>query len=310
MMELASRMELGKAKMGRPVGSTMLDDPLTDPKVLAERNKARRKRERERERKAAVLEGREPVVELRTPGRPKKQHGPPSPLALPNTGLIAAAPTAVEAAVAISLPDYAVTAASMAAEAERMAAESAAAESAAAEQAATAAAAEAEAEAVIEAAATEAAAAEIEAAIEQVAACAAAEAEAIGAAVEGIVASVEQAEAERLRKAQAEARKIAPDRGFIDEARSRSTARVVDDGIEATCFICMDSHPNAYMPCCRHLVHRACVQRWHAMGQDKTGKHELRAPTEGSGWKPVAMARLHECPHCGSPLLSARVPRI
>ena len=49
----------------------MLDDPLTDPKVLAERNKGRRKRERERERKAASLEGRQPVFELQKPGRKK-----------------------------------------------------------------------------------------------------------------------------------------------------------------------------------------------------------------------------------------------
>ena len=153
----------------------------------------------------------------------------------------------------------------------------------------------------IEAAATEAAAAEIKAAIEQAAASVAERAKAIGEAVEGMLASLEKAEAERLRLERRLARELMADRGFVDEARSRSKART-----DPTCFICMDvnSHADAYMPCCLHRVHRACIQRWHSIGQDKT-KHQISTPKQGGGWKPVAMARVHECPHCGSEMQSA-----
>ena len=143
--------------------------------------------------------------------------------------------------------------------------------------------------------------------VELAAACAAAEAEceAIGAAMEGMVAALETAEAQRLRIEKRLAREVASDRGYIDEARTRLSARN-----ENPCFICMDSHTDAYMPCCQHRVHSACIKRWHAMGQDKDGRHAVKAPRRDGGWKPVAMARVHECPHCGAEMLSARVPRV
>jgi hypothetical protein len=183
----------------------------------------------------------------------------------------------------------------------------AAAESVAADQAAAEATAEAASEAAIKAATADVAAAEIEAAIEQVAACVAAEhAEAIGAAVEELVAAVEQAETRRLRLERRLAHEIAPDRDFIDEARARPSPRN-----ENACFICMNSDlpTDSYMPCCRHHVHRACIARWHGMGQNKT-KNQVKTPKQDGGWKPVAMARLHECPHCSAEMLSARVPML
>ena len=69
---------------------------------------------------------------------------------------------------------------------------------------------------------------------------------------------------------------------------SRSNART-----DLTCFICMDvdSHADAYMPCCLYRVHRACIATWHALGQNKT-KHVIMAPKQDNGWTPVAM---HEC---------------
>jgi hypothetical protein len=116
---------------------------------------------------------------------------------------------------------------------------------------------------------------------------------------------LETAEAQRLRLEKRLAREVASDRGYIDEARTRLSARN-----ENPCFICMDSHTDAYMPCCQHRVHSACIKRWHAMGQDRDGRHAVKAPRRDGGWKPVAMARVHECPHCGAEMLSARVPRV
>jgi hypothetical protein len=194
----------------------------------------------------------------------------------------------------------------MAAEADLMAAERAAAKSAAAEQAAAEAAAEATAEAAIEAAATEAAAAEIEAAIIQVAACVAAVEAAMGEVLGVMVSELTEVEADRQRVAQAWARKIAPDRGYVDEARSRSNARE-----RHACFICLDSDlpTDSYMPCCQHHVHRACIARWHGLGRD-ISKHQVKGPNQYGGWKPVDLARVHDCPHCGQHIPSARVPRL
>ena len=123
----------------------------------------------------------------------------------------------------------------------------------------------------------------------------------MGKVLEETVAELMTAEAKRLREARRLARQIASDRGFVDEVHSRSNPRM-----ELECFICMLAETDAYMPCCLHRVHRACIQRWHSMGQDKT-KHQISAPKQGGGWKPVAMARVHECPHCGSEMQSARV---
>ena len=133
-----------------------------------------------------------------------------------------------------------------------------------------------------------------------------AEHEAVGAAVEELVEAVEQAEARRLQLERRLAREIAPGRDFIDEARARPSARN-----ENACFICMNSDEatDSYMPCCRHHVHRACILRWHGMGQNKT-KHQIKAPKQDGGWKPVDMARLHQCPNCSAEMLSARVPRL
>ena len=67
---------------------------------------------------------------------------------------------------------------------------------------------------------------------------------------------MEKIEAERVRLEKRLARELIADRGFVDEARSRSNART-----DLTCFICMDvdSHADAYMSCCLHRVHRACI---------------------------------------------------
>jgi hypothetical protein len=163
--------------------------------------------------------------------------------------------------------------------------------------------------AAVEAAAATLVAAEIEAATEAV------EAErvqqVVGAVVEEMVVAVE-AEQKRQQKAQTQAALLASDRGFVDEA-SRPAARIIDDGIEDTCGICLLECPNAYMPCCRNHVHSACVKRWHGMGRDKT-KHQVKTPKEGGGptqWVLVALERLHECPlGCGAALLSARLPSL
>ena len=160
-------------------------------------------------------------------------------------------------------------------------------------------------EAAVGQAAAELADAEIEAAIEQAAAYVAAEhAEAISEAMEGMLASLEKVEADRLRLERRLTRQTGSDRGYVDAARSRSSARM-----EHACFICLDSHTDAYMPCCSHRVHRACIQRWHSMGQDKI-KHQIKAPKQGGGWNPVSMTRVHKCPPCSSEMLSARVPRL
>ena len=145
-----------------------------------------------------------------------------------------------------------------------------------------------------------------EAAIDPTAREAAERAEAIGAAVEELVVELERMEAERVRLEKRLARELKADRGFVDASRSRSDAR-----IDLTCFICMDidSHADAYMPCCLHRVHRACIAKWHALGQNPT-KHAIMAPRQDNGWKPVAMAQVHGCPHCRSERLSARVPRV
>ena len=100
--------------------------------------------------------------------------------------------------------------------------------------------------------------------------------------------ALESIEAERVRLEKRLARELTADRGFVDKARSRSNART-----DLTCFICMDvdSHADAYMPCCLYRVHRACIATWHALGQNKT-KHVIMAPKQDNGWTPVAM---HEC---------------
>ena len=168
-------------------------------------------------------------------------------------------------------------------------------------------------EAAVEGAAATLVAAEIEAAIEAVAA--EREAERVEAERAAAQVAVEKAaEAERQRVEKRLVREgMAPDRGFIDEA-SRPAARIIDDGIEDTCGICLLDSPDAYMPCCRNHVHSACIKIWHGMGQDKTGKHAVKTPKQGGGatkWKPEALARLHECPlGCGAALPSARVPKL
>ena len=282
----------------------------SDPLKQAKREKERLARQGSRERAAQrAVVAKETGVALLTPRR--------GPTPLPDEQVSRghqqkrarlAVKAAAAAVTAARLPDFAVAATAIESMVETSVVENAAATQAAAEQAAAEqAAVEAAIKVAIEAAATEAAAAEIEVAIEQAAASMVAErAEAIGEAVEGMLASLEKAEAERLRLERRLARELMADRGFVDEARSRSDAR-----IDLTCFICMDvdSHADAYMPCCLHRVHRACIQRWHSMGQDKT-KHQISAPKQGGGWKPVAMARVHGCPHCRSERLSARVPRV
>ena len=289
--------------MGRPLAPAH-QDPVKQ-----------QKRERERLKKQRAAQRAAEAAENGVCPAPLK-HGPKP---LPDEAVSAGhrqkrARKAVKAAVAVvtgaGLPDLAAAAgaiesvAAMAAE-NAAATQAAAAQQAAAEQAVAEAAVEA-----IKAAATEAAAAELEAAINQVAACVAAVEVAMGEVCEEMVSELTAAEAERQRVAQAWARKIAPDRGYVDEARSRSNARE-----QHTCFICLDTldsnlPTDSYMPCCRNHVHKACIQTWHAMGQDKTGKHVLKAPRIGGGWKPVAMERLHNCPFCNYHLSSARVPRV
>ena len=277
------------------------NDPALPPETLKARLKQRAKLAR---RKARAVTGEAPLIG----GRPT-QGDSPKPATLQRRKRTAAALALIHSTDA-GLPDFATSfEAATTLECtgvttyDWMAAEPAAA----AEQDFEHAAAEAAAEPTIEAAAAVAAAAETEAAMEQVAACVVGERAELRAVVEAMVATVATAEAERRRKAQAWARQIAPDRGYVDEARSRSNARD-----QHTCFVCLDTDipTDSYMPCCRNHVHKACIQTWHAMGQDKTGKHELKAPRIGGGWKPVVMERLHKCPVCNSHLLSARVPRI
>ena len=168
-------------------------------------------------------------------------------------------------------------------------------------------------EAAVEAATATVVAAEIEAATEAAIEAVAAEREQqeVAAVVEEMVVAVE-AERKRQQKAKKQAALLRSDGGYVDEA-SRPAARIIDDGDEDTCCICFLECPNAYMPCCRHHVHSACIKKWHGMGQDKTGKHGVKTPKVGGGptkWKPEAMERLHECPQCGAALKSARVPRL
>lgn len=180
------------------------------------------------------------------------------------------------------------------------------AEQAAADQAAAQAAAEAAVGAAVEQTLADLAAAEIHMAVEQAAAQLAAE-KVVAEMMAAVMAACLKAAKERERKAAKKRRvaaNLASDGGYVDEARSRSKARM-----EHACFICLESHTDAYMPCCGQHVHRACIARWHGMDRNKT-KHQAMAPKQGGGWKPVDMARLHQCPHCGAEMLSARVHRL
>jgi hypothetical protein len=241
-------------------------------------------------------------------GRPRKKRAVEAPTA---TGMVLGCKRKATSMVLTDgawLVDYAVLlekAAADKAAAEQAAVEQAAAGQAAAEEAA-AVIAEAAAEAAIEQAAAKLVAAEIEAAIEVEAQKAAERAVAEQVATERAAAKTAAAEKRLVREG------MAPDRGFVDEA-SRPAARILDDGMEDICCICLLECPNAYMPCCRHHVHSACIKIWHGMGQDKTGKHAVKTPKQGGGptkWKPEAMERLHECPLCGAALPSARVPSL
>ena len=284
------------------------DDPALPPKQLAARLKERAKIARRKERQVT---GEAPLVG----GRPL-QGDSPKPDTLQRRKR-KAAKEAAAGLIDLGLPDFdvvggveAAATAAMEAAAEKTRADNAAAMQAASEQAAAEAATEAATEAAIEAAveqaAAEAAAAEIEEAIGEAAACMAAErAAAIDEVVDGMVAAEEKADAERLRLERRLTREMEPDRGYVDAARSGSNPH-----LERECFFCLESDTNAYMPCCQRRVHKACIQTWHAMGQDKTGKHELRAPRMDGGWKPVVMERLHTCPWCNAEMLSARVWRV
>jgi hypothetical protein len=288
------------------------DDPALPPEQLRSRLKQRRKLARRAERATALALGLPPPdPHTDKGGRPALQEVKQSTLQRRGRR---AANRVVLASIDFALPDFQVSGLQVAAAVDAVgetvaAAEHSAADFAANERAASdwAASEAAAAEQAIQQAAAGVAAAEIEAAIDQAAASAAMQAEcvAIGEAVEGMVAALETAEAPRLRLEKRLAREVASDRGYIDEARTRLSARN-----ENPCFICMDSHTDAYMPCCQHRVHSACIKRWHAMGQDKDGRHAVKAPRRDGGWKPVAMARVHECPHCGAEMLSACVPRV
>ena len=161
---------------------------------------------------------------------------------------------------------------------------------------------EAKANAAIEMVSAELFAAGIEAVIHQVAV----ECVVIGVAVEDMVVELEKADAQRQQLKMRLAREMAPDRGFIDEARAWPSARN-----ENACFICIDPDvpTDSYMPCCRHHVHCACIKRWHAMGRNMN-KHQVKAPNQNYGWIPVNLARLRQCPYCSADMLSARVPKL
>ena len=208
----------------------------------------------------------------------------------------------------MSVPDFAraeqVVAADFAGPAGRVAAEKAAALVATAARAATEkSVAAAELSAIAQAERAEAERAEAERAEVERVAAACVEA-AMGEVLEETLAELTTAEAKRLREAWRLARQIASDRGFVDEARSRSNPRM-----ELACFICLHAETDAYMPCCSHRVHRACIAKWHGFGRCKS-QHKVMAPTQGGGWMSVDMARVHECPMCGGEMQSARVPII
>ena len=94
-------------------------------------------------------------------------------------------------------------------------------------------------EAAVEAATATVAAEEIEAAIEAAIEAVAAERvqKVVGAVVEEMVVAVE-AERKRQKKAKTQAALLTSDVGYVDEA-SRPAARIIDDGDEDTCCICL-----------------------------------------------------------------------
>ena len=246
------------------------NDPALPPETLKARLKQRAKLAR---RKARAVTGEAPLIG----GRPT-QGDSPKPATLQRRKRTAAALALIHSTDA-GLPDFATSfEAATTLECtgvttyDWMAAEPAAA----AEQDFEHAAAEAAAEPTIEAAAAVAAAAETEAAMEQVAACVVGERAELRAVVEAMVATVATAEAERRRKAQAWARQIAPDRGYVDEARSRSNARD-----QHTCFVCLDTD-----------IPTDCTHTCHAAGIMCT-RHAFR---HGMPWvriRPVSMSLRH-----------------
>jgi flagellar biosynthesis GTPase FlhF len=285
------------------------DDPTLDPATLKNRLKKRRHDEVAAQRKAAA----EVAAQLGQPsppppptGRPRKagtlanQPTAPIPPAFGNLALEFDGAVAAAALVAIGRDEeqrrrqHAALTAENDETIERLLTE--AADQAAAEKAAADEAERAEAErAEVEQAAAEKAAAEK----------ATAEAAAVAKAAAAAEAAA-KAEAGRLRLKRRLEREMEADRGYVDSARIQSEPR-----LQHACFVCMDSDlpTDSYMPCCRHHVHRACIARWHGMGQNKT-KHQAKAPKQDGGWKPVDMARLHQCPHCSAEMLSARLPSL
>jgi len=278
------------------------DDPALVPEVLQARLKQREKLARRRER---AMTGQAPLVG----GRPPKEIVKPDTLQRRKRK---AESEATLSLTDVGLPDFAVgiMAADRVAE-EKAAAEHEVAERVAAEQAAAKqAVAEAKAEAAIKQAAAELAAAEIEAAIEQAAAQLAAE-KVVAKMMAAVMAACVKAANKRERKA-AKERRVA--KGLAATAggvafRVELPAVAPAHGDEPTCFMCCADEPDSYMPCCKKLVHHACINQWHGMGRDTTGKHVLKGPTK-NGWKTVTMQRLHQCPWCGKEMKSARVIRI
>jgi flagellar biosynthesis GTPase FlhF len=292
------------------------DDPTLDPARLKNRLKKRRYDEVAAQRKAAA----EVAARLGQPsppppltGRPRKVGtlvNRPTPPITPAVGIFNLkfdGAVAAAALVSFSRDAAAVAVAQAAGPAEKAAAElvvendetverllAAAADQAAADQAA------AEKAAADEAERAEAKRAEVVQAAAEKAATEKAAAKAAAAK------AVAKAEAGRLRMKQRLQREMEADRGYVDSALVQSEPRE-----QHACFICMnpDVPTDSYMPCCRHHVHRTCISRWHGMGQNKT-KHQIKAPKQDGGWKPVDMARLHQCPHCSAEMLSARVPKL
>ena len=126
------------------------------------------------------------------------------------------------------------------------------------------------------------------------------------AALECEAAAALEAQRRHVREAN-ERRRLAPDRGYVEASRISHEVNA-----QATCVICMENAaedsnpPDCRMPCCEAHVHRACIMKWHALGQ-RSERFMATAPRRDGGVKPVRMASVGMCPACKEPLASARI---
>jgi hypothetical protein len=167
------------------------------------------------------------------------------------------------------------------------------------------------AEAAVERVAAELVSAEIEAAIEQVAECVAEAAE--KAAAEKAAAekaAAEKAAAAKARRVEKAAKRLSPDKGYVEAAFLITRLEVKST---QQCMVCLfgdeerSTNPcDSAMQCCSQHIHIECLHAWHA---EASKGALIRAPSqEVGGTKLVAMENCHKCPMCRGEQKAARGP--